>query len=309
MSTQPSPVYSMTGYATLRIDSEDGTSLTITLKSVNHRFLDLQLRLPHNSDHLESKIRKTLKERINRGHVEFALQFDRVARSGVALNNELLTAYIDSFRAAARAHGLTCEPDLNDLLRMPGMMSGNTTGISDNALGPESTSLAKVEAALCDLLDRFNQSRAQEGTALAEELRASMLRLDGLAQEAMRLRADVREVALERLRTRLTELLQDVAVSYDRLLTEAALLADRSDVEEELVRLRTHAASFIAMVDQGGPVGKRLDFLLQELNREANTLLSKTGGASSQNGLRITELGLEMKLEIERAREQIQNLE
>jgi uncharacterized protein (TIGR00255 family) len=92
-------------------------------------------------------------------------------------------------------------------------------------------------------------------------------------------------------------------------LAEAALLADRSDIEEELVRLRSHAESFVSLLEQGGQLGKRLDFLLQELNREANTLLSKTGGTSSEDGLRITELGLEMKVEIERAREQIQNIE
>ncbi len=301
-------VYSMTGYASIRIDSEDGISATLTLKSVNHRFLDLQLRLPQNFEQLESKLRKLLKEQINRGHVEFALQLERPSRSGFGVNEELLKAYIDCFRAAAKSHGLVCEPDLNELLRFPGMMSGNSSPQSD-APGAEAALLARVQDVCSELLTQFNSSRAEEGGALAEELRASMLRLDGLAQEAVQLRINVRAAIFERLRTRIAELVQDAALPNERLLTEAALLADRSDIEEELVRLRTHVAAFIAMLDQGGAVGKRLDFLLQELNREANTLLSKTGGASSQNGLRLTDLGLEMKLEIERAREQVQNLE
>ena len=113
----------------------------------------------------------------------------------------------------------------------------------------------------------------------------------------------------ERLRGRIAELTQGAAPSEERLLAEAALLAERSDVEEELVRLRTHAERFLTLLNGGGELGKHLDFLVQELNREANTLLSKTSGASSGNGLRITDIGLEMKVEIERAKEQVQNLE
>jgi uncharacterized protein (TIGR00255 family) len=123
------------------------------------------------------------------------------------------------------------------------------------------------------------------------------------------LRNGVREVQFERLRTRLTELTEGVAVSEERLLAEAAVLAEKSDVEEEIVRLKTHIDRFTAMLDEGGELGKRLDFLLQELNREANTMLSKTGASAGDNSLRITELGLEIKAEIEKAREQVQNIE
>jgi uncharacterized protein (TIGR00255 family) len=136
-----------------------------------------------------------------------------------------------------------------------------------------------------------------------------MARLGTFAEEMAGLRNGVREAQFERLRGRLTELTDGVSVSEERLLAEAALLAEKSDVEEEVVRLRTHVDRFVAMLDEGGELGKRLDFLLQELNREANTMLSKTSGAAGKNSLRITELGLEMKAEIERAREQVQNLE
>ena len=136
-----------------------------------------------------------------------------------------------------------------------------------------------------------------------------MSRLQASANEVAELRSGVREALFERLRTRLAELMQGTSVSEERLLAEAAVLAEKSDVEEEIVRLRTHVEHFVALLDAGGEVGKRLDFMLQELNREANTMLSKTSSASGTNSLRITELGLEMKAEIEKAREQVQNLE
>lgn len=167
------------------------------------------------------------------------------------------------------------------------------------------------------LLEQLNQVRGVEGAALAVELRASMLRLRALAEECAVLRTGAREAHFERLRSRIAELLKADAnaaeagtnVSDQRMLAEAALLVERSDIEEELVRLRAHIESFVEMLDAGGELGKRLDFLLQELNREANTMLSKTTGGDPGIGLRLTTLGLEMKTEIERAREQVQNLE
>ncbi len=299
------PIYSMTGYASIRVEISQTSSCTLTLKSVNHRFLDLSLRLPPNCDALEAVLRKSLKEHLRRGHVELTLLLDRQSRAGIAFNDELLAAYVSAFRAAAATNGLVSEPDLNDILRIPGMMSGQQVPSREDGAAMESA----VVAALPGLFARFNASRGLEGAALASELRASMARLDVLAERVSVSREGARSAAFERLRERIAELTQGTGVSEERLLVEAAMLAERSDIEEEIVRLRTHAARFAALLDEGGELGKRLDFLLQELNREANTLLSKTGGAASQNGLGITELGLEMKLEIERAREQVQNLE
>jgi uncharacterized protein (TIGR00255 family) len=136
-----------------------------------------------------------------------------------------------------------------------------------------------------------------------------MQRLRVFGEEMAELRNGVREAQFERLRSRLVELTQGVPVSEERVLTEASVLAEKSDIEEEIVRLRTHVDRFIALLDEGGELGKRLDFLLQELNREANTMLSKTSGAAGENSLRMTELGLEMKAVIEKAREQVQNIE
>jgi len=307
--SEAAAVYSMTGFASVRLDGLEVGSATLSLKSVNHRFLDLQVRIPGQMEALEAQLRKLLTAALRRGHVELSLQIERRVRASVGFNEELLAGYIDAFRAAAEKHGLNAEPDLNEMLRLPGMLTAQA------APGTQREEVAGLEAAVLEavpgLLELFQQAREQEGASLVAALRASMERLRVLADEAAALREGVREAMFERLRGRIAELTQPTASGEleARMLTEAALLAERSDVEEELVRLRTHAERFLAMLEAGGEVGKRLDFLLQELNREANTLLSKTSGASSGNGLRITEIGLEMKVEIERAREQVQNLE
>jgi uncharacterized protein (TIGR00255 family) len=300
-----SEIYSMTGYAGVRGSVKDNVAFTLSMKSVNHRFLDLSFRLPSYCDGLEIQVRRILKERLRRGHVDVTLQFERRSSGEIQLNANLLSAYIQAYREASEANGLAYEPDLNAMLRVPGMMT------ADSGLGTEE--LGEIEAAvlaqISPLIDRLNEVRAQEGASLAAELRASMLRLKKAGDEMAILRNGVREAQFERLRGRLIELTEGATVSEERLLTEAAVLAEKSDIEEEIVRLRTHVDRFIAMLDEGGELGKRLDFLLQELNREANTMLSKTSGASGENSLRITELGLEMKAEIEKSREQVQNLE
>jgi uncharacterized protein (TIGR00255 family) len=297
-------IYSMTGYASLRGSVKDSVAFTLTMKSVNHRFLDLHLRLPSSCDALEVQLRRMLKENLRRGHIEVTLQLERRAVTELQLNTGLLEAYVQAFRTAAELHGVSSEPDLNAMLRIPGMMTAEGVGASEIE-GLDAAVLSQI----VPLVGKLNEGRAQEGASLAAELRASMLRLQAFSEEMAGLRNGVREAQFERLRSRLMELTQGVAVTEERLLAEAAVLAEKSDIEEEIVRLRTHVDRFIAMLDEGGELGKRLDFLLQELNREANTMLSKTSGAAGENSLRITELGLEMKAEIEKAREQVQNLE
>jgi uncharacterized protein (TIGR00255 family) len=295
----------MTGYASLRGSVQDSVGFTLAMKSVNHRFLDLHLRLPASCDGLEVQIRRVLKENLRRGHIEVTLQVERRANVEIQLNPALLEAYVRAFREAAMSHGLTSEPDLNSMLRIPGVMSAESVGGPAEIEGLDAAVLSEI----VPLIGKLNEGRALEGASLAAELKASMLRLQAFAEEMAGLRNGVREAQFERLRSRLMELTQGVPVGEERLLAEAAVLAEKSDIEEEIVRLRTHVERFVAMLEEGGELGKRLDFLLQELNREANTMLSKTSGAAGENSLRITELGLEMKAEIEKAREQVQNLE
>ncbi len=300
-----SVVKSMTGFAAVEGSLADGTAFTLTLKSVNHRFLDLQLRLPSGCEELEVDLRRMLKEQLHRGHVDVTVEMGRGGSAGYRINEKALDAVVGSLLAATRRLGLTQEPELAALLRVPGVMTAES---SASQPFPSEMTAALLDA-MTPAVERLQAVREREGAELATELRAGMGRLLLSSDEMRALRAGVREAQFARLRGRLEELLGSMTVSEERLLTEAGLLAEKSDVEEEIVRLRTHIERFLSILDAGGAVGKQLDFLLQELNREANTTLAKTGSAAGPDGLRITQLGLEMKTEIERAREQVQNLE
>ena len=295
-------IRSMTGFASVTGRASETLGFTLSAKSVNHRFLDPHLRLPGGMDALDMELRKLLKEHIRRGHVEITLQLERSARTGVQVNLPLLRAHVDAYRAAAADLELTGEPDLNALLRLPGALSGDAAPTEDHAALQQ----AVIEL-VPQLLAELNIMREREGAALADEMRAGMARIHTAVTEVRSLRAETLPQIYNTLRERLQTLLTDTAISEDRILTEAAMLAERGDVDEEMVRLDTHVQHFVEHLDAGGEIGKKLDFLLQEFNREANTLLSKTGG--SAHSMRITELGLAVKSEIERAREQVQNLE
>ena len=310
MTGEAKPIYSMTGFAGCDCPLSDGRHYAITLKSVNHRHLDLAVRLPGSlDDALEHALRQMLKAGIRRGHVELTLVLEKPAGAApvLQLDEAALAAHIDAYRRAAALHGITAEPDLNALLRAPGVMSA---AVAKPAAQADPSVARDVLTAAKWAVDLLNKSRALEGAALAAELLSAMTRISTLAEEARQLREGVAAGHVARLRQRLAELLDGQAdLPEDRILAEAALLAERSDVDEELVRLRTHIARFEELLAAGGELGRQLDFLLQELNREANTLLSKTGAAAGEGGLRLTEIGLALKLELERAREQVQNLE
>jgi len=302
----------MTGFARVTgvapLTENARLNFTLTLKCVNHRFLDLQLRLPGNLDALEMQLRKLLKEKLRRGHVEVTLQLEREAKSEVQLNRPLVAAYVRAAREAIAENSLAGELDVNTVLRIPGVMTAESSYGAEDMQAVECAVLAQIDEAIAQL----NVMRAQEGAALVAEMTAGMQRIAVAADEVAALRGDVRQAYFLRMQQRIAELLQaseSAEIAQQRIMEEAAILAERSDVEEEIVRLRTHVQHFIDLLAAGGELGKKLDFLLQELNREANTLLSKTSGAAAGNGLRITELGLGMKSEIEKVREQVQNIE
>jgi uncharacterized protein (TIGR00255 family) len=277
-------------------------AFALSLKSVNHRFLDLHFRLPSGTDSLEMQLRRLLKEKMARGHVEVTLALERAATDAFSLNREIVGGYIAAFRAAAAEFSLSADPDLNAVLRIPGALdSANPNAAADGDI--ESAVMAKVGEAL----DRLNQMREEEGRGISRELRERMAHLLEATKSVQQHRRAVLQNYSERLQSRLQELL-GASVEKERVLQEAALLVDRSDIQEEIVRLETHVQHFLGLLDEGGEVGKKLDFLLQEMNREANTLLSKTSGLAGE-ALEITEAGLAMKAEIEKSREQVQNLE
>ncbi len=309
------PIRSMTGFAQSKgevppsspspnmpatEESNGHLAFSLSLKSVNHRFLDLHFRLPPGCDSLEMQLRRLLKEKIARGHVEVTLNVERANHEMFALNLPLVKAYITAFRAAAGEFSLSADPDLNVILRLPGAL--------DAAQEPDDELIASaVMARVVEALERLNQMREQEGRSIERELRQRMAHLGQAVKTVQLHRRAVLHNYVERLESRLQELLAAPA-DRERALQEAALLVDRSDIQEEIVRLENHVQHFLELLDQAGEIGKKLDFLLQEMNREANTLLSKTSGLAGE-ALKITEAGLVMKAEIEKSREQVQNLE
>ena len=294
------PIRSMTGYAQVKGQANGQVGFSLSLKSVNHRFLDLHFRMPSETDSLEMKLRRAVKENLGRGHVELTLSLERANGEAMTLNKALVGAYIQTFRAAAAEFSLAAEPDLNVILRTPGAMENSAPSHPEEL---EAAVLAKSGEAFT----RLNQMREEEGRSIERDLRERMEQVRKAAQGVEHHRQGILQNYLAKLKTRMQELIGS-QMDPDRILQEAALLVDRSDIQEELVRLNTHIAHFLGLLDQGGEVGKKLDFLLQEMNREANTLLSKTSGLAGE-ALKITEMGLAIKSEIEKAREQAQNVE
>ena len=294
------PIRSMTGFAQVKGQVNGQTGFTLSLKSVNHRFLDLHFRMPAECDGLEMKLRRMLKEKLARGHIEVTLSMDRGENEGFKLNRELVSGYIQAFRAASTEFGLMADPDLNVVLRLPGAMGGNNN-LNEGEL--ETAVLAHVDEVLANL----NRMREEEGRGIDHELRERMKKLLDARQGIEQHRHTVLRSYAERLAARIQELVGAQA-EKERIVQEAALLVDRSDIQEELVRLSTHVKHFLGLLDESQEIGKKLDFLLQEMNRESNTLLSKTSGLAGE-ALRITEMGLLMKAEIEKCREQVQNIE
>ena len=295
----------MTGFARVSGRVRDVLSWNLSLKSVNHRFLDLHMRLPAGAEPLEMRLRRLLKEKVLRGHLEVTLSVERGLRPSAHFDRDLLQGYIAAFRTAASESALEQQPDLNAIFRLPGVLTGEARFSEEEIQALEED----VAEQIGRLVDALNLMRGQEGASLARELAATMERLDSAVSQVAHMRQEVQRAYFERISQRISGLLNGHAgIDRDRVLQEAAMLAERSDVEEEVTRLRTHIQHFHSLLQAGGEMGKKLDFLLQEMNREANTLLSKTGGVSG-NGQRITDLGLGMKSEIEKAREQVQNLE
>jgi uncharacterized protein (TIGR00255 family) len=237
--------------------------------------------------------------------VDLTLQVDRSSQQTAGYNRDLVNGYLAAFSAAREENGLTGQqPDLNAILRLPGALQNDnrTSGDDDQAALVES-----VQLEIAPLLEELKIMRAREGEALVAILNGTLDRLAESTEGVAALRSEVEE----RYEARLTErLLAATGPEFNRqrLLEEVAVMVERSDIAEELERMTTHIGHFRELLAAGGEIGKKLDFLLQEMNREANTLLSKTGGAGGK-GTRITELGLAMKSEIEKAREQIQNVE
>lgn len=297
-------IRSMTGYSRVRREESD-FSLSVSVKSTNHRFLDLQVRLPAALDSLEPLLRRMVKDHVGRGHVEVTVSLEQAGPGRLQLDRNLLRAYVDACREMRNEFDVTSEPDVVSLLRIPGVVAAGNGEISPEELGRIQQALELVAT---ETFKRLNEMRAREGEALEGDLRDRLGRLGTLVEAIDKLAGRVPPLYRRRLEKRVREMVADVELDAARLAQEVAYLASHSDITEELARFRSHLEQAKRLLEGSSEVGKKLDFLLQELNREANTLLSKTTDVP-EVGLEIARQAIEMKAEIEKLREQAQNIE
>lgn len=293
-------IRSMTGYG--RAEGPVGKRrLAVEIKAVNHRFLNFFAKLPPEIQQFEPEILGLVKENLQRGQVSvFAVWDGRGGGdAGVVVNPDAARQAADALREAARAAGVRDEITLSHLLAIPAVTSQGGADLDSEELWTAAAPLFR------EALAGLDQLRLREGKDLATDIRSRIDAVSQLTGQVEARRPSLVEEVRTRLGKRVQDLLQglDVAVAEERVAVEVALFADRSDVSEEIVRLRSHCEKFLELLDQEGAVGRKLDFLLQEMNRETNTIGSKASDAT------ISRCVVEMKSELEKVREQVQNLE
>jgi uncharacterized protein (TIGR00255 family) len=293
-------IKSMTGFASLTREGS-AASVTATVKGVNHRFLDLQLRMPSSLAAIEAKLRTIVQQKIARGRIEAAITVQpRMAAASVEIQvNDAVVEALSSALERARERGLvTGALTPGDLLRFPQAL---TVTEQRDQLDP--SVFPDVEAALAEALDELDTMRVKEGTHLRADLEARRTQLGDLFERAAQAAAIGAEELRKRLAERVKELRGDTTVDDAAVAQEIVRFANRSDITEETVRFRAHLEHWRALIDAAEPCGRKLDFLLQEMNREVNTLGSKA------EGLGVTEMVVSLKAELEKMREQVQNVE
>lgn len=288
----------MTGFA--RADREqDGLRVRVEVKSVNGRGLDMRLRLAPGLDIVELPLRQAISRTLSRGSVNLSVSLDRTGSKGtVRVNQEVLAsvlAALDDLGTRLPA----APPRLDGVLAIPGVLESD----SGQVAADEDRIAALVLECANNAIARLQAARVEEGSAIATALLGQIDAIEQLVSDALADPSRSREAIEARLREQVAALGADVAVAPDRLAQEVLLLATKADIQEELDRLSAHVAAARKLIAQGGPVGRRLDFLAQEFNREANTLCSKS------NAVSLTAIGLDLKAVIDQLREQVQNIE
>ena len=288
---------SMTGYGRAAREAE-GRQMTVELKSVNHRFLDLSFRMPRNLMFLEEAARKAISARLNRGHVDVFVTYKnlRTDAKTVAVDRALFDAYAAALEGVADA-GLRDDRSLMSVARLPDVLV-----VSEAEEDREAVTALMLET-VGEALDQLVAMREREGEAMKRDLSEKVEAIERMTEAVEARYPETVNAYRERLRAAVQELLGDAEVDENRLLTEVALMADRSAIAEETVRLKSHVAQLRKLFEAKEPIGRRIDFIVQELNREVNTISSKS------QDIPITRLAVDMKAEIEKLREQLQNIE
>jgi uncharacterized protein (TIGR00255 family) len=290
---------SMTGFGRGAASGEN-FAVSVEIKTVNNRFLDLNLRLANELQNLEANLKRSIQNRLSRGRVDVFINYERTSEIVYELNRPLIAGYISALRQMQEEFSLAGEPDFNYIARLP------------NALQPKAEDLSEdfangVEAAVNIALDELEKMREIEGESLKNDLNNLLSEIENhlpkIESESANVADEYRQKLTKRIENLLAKSESQIELDQARLAQEVAYLADKSDIAEEITRLKSHIEQFRGILDEEKEVGKRLDFLTQELNREANTIASKT------NNLTVKESALQIKSAIEKIREQVQNIE
>ncbi len=291
-------IKSMTGFGRCEIQ-ETQRKITVEMKSVNHRYLDVNIKMPKKLNFFEAAIRNELKNYIQRGKVDIFITYEDYTESNVCVkyNKELAAEYMEYLKQIAEDFSLDNDVRVSALSRYPEVLSMEEQTVDEEQLWQ------LLERAIKGAAQGFVETRIREGEHLKDDLVAKLdgmlTHVDYISERSPQIIAEYRQKLTEKVR----DLLEDTKIDENRLLTEVTIFADRVCVDEELVRLRSHIEATRQTLIQGGSIGRKLDFIAQEMNREANTILSKT------SDLEISNRGIELKTEIEKVREQIQNIE
>lgn len=291
-------IKSMTGFGRCEIADKE-RKITVEMKAVNHRYLDVNIKMPKKLNFFESSIRTLLKEYIQRGKVDIFITYEDYTENNVILkyNQELAAEYVKYIRQMAEDFSLNNDLQACTLSRHPEVLTMEEQTVDEDALW------ATLEKAIRGAAEQFVETRIKEGNNLRDDL---MQKLDGMIQYVDEIEKRSPEIIAEyrqKLQDKVNELLNDTQIEESRLATEVTLFADKICTDEETVRLKSHILATKETLSQGGSIGRKLDFIAQEMNREANTILSKA------NDLTVSDIAINLKTDIEKVREQIQNIE
>jgi uncharacterized protein (TIGR00255 family) len=288
---------SMTGFGQGEATNADST-VTVEVRSVNHRFLDLAFKLPRSLQNREPDIKEIVRSKFARGRVSITIAVESASTGrGVTINESVLEQYLAQLRAFAKRHGLDDHVSLDSLVALPEVVTAKEIEPGEDELWP------LVEKSLNAALDRCNRMRIDEGKALEKDLVERMRVIERTAAAIEKLAPAVAKRQVETLRKRVAQLAGDVAIPEERIAAEIVMLADRTDITEEITRLDSHLAQFNQALKDGGEISKKLTYLLQEMHREASTMGSKASDTE------IIQHVVVLKEETEKLREQVQNLE
>lgn len=290
-------IKSMTGFGRGKYENE-GRSYTVDIKSVNHKYTDISVRLPRFLNSEEDKIRKRISSAISRGKVDVLISFENYSSKGtnIRINKELAKEYIKELKSLADETDLQFNVDVIDISKFPEILKIEDTQ-DEELIGKE------LMIAVDDALEKFISMRETEGTRLVQDIEQRIYLIQNKVNEITEFSSTLVKEYMEKLKVRVNELLEPSTVDENRLMQEIVIFSDKSSIEEELTRLKSHMSQFLELIKQSSPIGKKIDFLIQEINREVNTIGSKA------NCLDITNRVIEIKTEVENIREQIQNIE